>query len=68
MHSLSREVMTYQQCFLGLGVYHIYPLVNVDIPAGYDYHSHGESTINGGLELGKSSINGPFSMAMLNDQ
>ena len=31
------------------------------------YHSHGKSLINGGFN-GKSSMNGPFSMAMLNNQ
>ena len=30
-------------------------------------HSHGKSLIKGGFN-GKSSINGPFSMAMLNNQ
>ena len=36
----------------------------LNIPSGYDSHSHGKSP----FFLGKPSINGPFSMAMLNNQ
>jgi hypothetical protein len=34
------------------------------LPSGYDQHSHGKSP----FVIGKPSINGPFSMAMLNNQ
>ena len=52
-----------------IGVIEVLLVANFDgLPSGYDSHSHGESPINGGLQLGKSSINGPFSMAMLNNQ
>ena len=34
------------------------------IPSGYLLHSHGKSP----FLIGKPSINGPFSMAMLNNQ
>ena len=39
---------------------------HVLIPSGY-LNSHGKSPINGGL-MGKSSIDGSFSMAMFNNQ
>ena len=37
---------------------------SMDIPSGYDLHSHGKSP----CLIGKPSINGRFSMAMLNHQ
>jgi len=38
------------------------------IPSGYDQHSHGKSPFFKTVNPGKPSINGPFSMAMLNNQ
>ena len=39
-----------------------------DLPSGYDSHSHGESKKKMEASMGKSSIHGPCSMAMLNNQ
>ena len=35
-----------------------------NIPSGYDKHNHGKALINGGFELGRSSLNGPFSITL----
>ena len=46
------------------GKWNQYPAVQKEIPSGYDSHSHGKSP----CLIDKPSINGPFSIAMLNNQ